>query len=172
MADEKSAGDQIEGEVKDSSGVAIGSEIEQVTNRPQASTAVTIYNTPPPRPRRERRSSSGMAATVEEKIRDKLNEHDVKLARLELVDETVKTSLADYVRELRQDVVEIKAELRPLKNQGILAQPPPMADKEAMDRAKEQNKLVLRLLTIIAISFGVGVILFVIFFVWLTLTRA
>ena len=56
MAEQSSAGgDLIEGNVKDSSGTAIGSNIEQVTHAPQASNAVTIYNQPAPATRIGRR---------------------------------------------------------------------------------------------------------------------
>lgn len=166
-------GDKIDvGNVENAKGIAVGSDINQVTNE-GSRTAIQIYNQPSASQRKRRaakRTSSGMSATVEEKIRDKLNEHDVKLAKLEIADDTVRQNMSDYVRDLRQDIVDIKAELKPLRNQGILAQPA-ATDKEATEKVKEQNKLVLRLLTIIAISFGAGVLLFVGFVIWLTLSR-
>lgn len=146
---------------------------ESFTGRDHIAQNVNVYTTPEKRPpgQRSRKSSGSMAATVEEKIRDRLNEHDVKLVRLEIGDETIKANLTDYVRELRQDIVDMKAELNPLRGQGILAHPSPMADKEVVERTKQQNKLVVRLLTIITIAFGVGVLLFIGFLVWLALTR-
>lgn len=153
-------GDEISGNVEgDADTTAIGKNIKQEKNVGGQSTSnVYVYPAPPEKPRSKRRvrTSSGMAATVEEKIRDKLNEHDVKLSRLQDADATIKENLTDYVRILREDIVEVKKELRPLFGLGVQPQAQ-QADKAA---ATAQNNLVSRLLTIIAYSAGGGVILF------------
>lgn len=112
-----------------------------------------------------------MAATVDERVLYKLNEHDVKLAKLEMYREADQQTMLEYKRSLRADVEEIKLELKPLFGQGLLANPQPNANKEEKVKAQDQNRLVIRLLTIIAISFGLGVLLFFGFLAWLALSR-
>lgn len=106
-----------------------------------------------------------------ERVTWKLNEHDVKLAKLELYRDADRQTVLEYKQDLQKDVEELRAELKPLKNQGLLAQPHPEADKEETERIKRQNNLTIRLLTIIAISFGGGLLVFVVFLVWLALGR-
>lgn len=139
---------------------------------PKASSIVNVYATPekPQRRRKTARKSSPVAATIDERVIYRLNEHDVKLAKLEMFREADLQTMLEYKRDLRQDVEEIKKEIKPLFGMNILAQQPG-ADKDEKERVKEQNRLVVRLLTVIAISFGIGVVLFIGFIVWLALSR-
>lgn len=166
-------GDEIKGEIGDSAEqAAIGSNIKQDTTV-GGSSIVHVYTTPdkPQRARKPARKRSSVAATVDERVMYRLNEHDVKLAKLEMFREADLQTMLEYKRDLRQDVEDIKKEIKPLFGMNILAQQQPGTDTEAHERVREQNRLVVRLLTIIAISFGMGAVLFVGFLVWLALTR-
>jgi hypothetical protein len=80
-----------------------------------------------------------MAESVMERVTWKLNEHDVKLAKLELYRDADRQTVLEYKQDLQKDVEELRAELKPLKNQGLLAQPHPEADKEETERIKRNN---------------------------------
>jgi hypothetical protein len=101
-----------------------------------------------------------------------LNEHDAKLTRLEIYREADQQTMLEYKRDLRNDVDEIKRELKPLFGQGILAQPRASDDQQEKERVSQQNRFVVRLLVIMAILFGVGVLSFFGLVLWLALNRA
>lgn len=166
---ENTGGDRIEGGIgNDAEQAAIGSNISQ--DKSQATgNVVNVYTTPEKRrtARRSRKPSDSMAATVDERVISKLNEHDVKLAKLEMYREADQQTMLEYKRDLRQDVEEIKRELKPLFGQGILAHPQATAGKDEIDRARKQNEAVLRLLTIMAIAFVAGAVVIGIGFLWL-----
>lgn len=140
---------------------------------PKSSSIVNVYTTPgqPRQPAKRKRKPVSMAATVDERVLYKLNEHDVKLAKLEMYREADQQTMLEYKRSLQEDIVEIKQELKPLFGQGLLASPQPNANKEEKAKAQDQNRLVIRLLTIIAISFGIAVLLGLFFLAWLALNR-
>lgn len=169
---ETTGGDRVEGTVGDESRqAAVGKDISQDTTTAQGN-IVNVYTTPEKSRRRRSRKPSGMAAaTVDERVISKLNEHDVKLAKLEMYREADQQTMLEYKRDLRQDVEEIKRELKPLFGQGILAQAQPTADKEEKEKVNQQNRFIVRLLVIMAILFGVGVLSFFGLVLWLALNR-
>lgn len=166
-------GDRIEGNVEgDADTTAIGKDIKiDKTIGGQSSSIVNVYATPPKQPAKRKRKPGSMAATVDERVLYKLNEHDVKLAKLEMYREADQQTMLEYKRSLQEDIVEIKQELKPLFGQGLLANPQPNANKEEKVKAQDQNRLVIRLLTIIAISFAGVVLLGLVFLAWLALNR-
>lgn len=165
-------GDEIHGEIgENAEQAAIGSNIKQDTTVGGSSIVHVYAEREKPRQRRKPTKRSSVVATVDERVMYRLNEHDVKLAKLEMFREADQATILEYKRDLRQDVEDIKKELKPLFGMNILAQQNPGADKDSADRVKEQNRLVVRLLTVIAISFGLSVVLFIGLLVWLTLTQ-
>ena len=110
------------------------------------------------------RKTSGMSAgTVDELIRTKLNEHDVKLATLEVQLPATKEMLLEYIRDLREDVAELKTYYKPISALAAV----PLPDNED----KVRSRLIIRILMAIAIFLGAIVLMFLVYVVVIIIGR-
>ena len=97
-----------------------------------------------------------MVATIDQTVYQRLNEHDAKLARLEAFRDADKATRDDFYASLREDVSELKGDLKPIIGLGILSQP--QATEALKEQAKKQTDAFVSLLRAI----GIAVIVFVI----------
>lgn len=132
----------------------------QSGGRDQALVHVNVYDKGGTKPRPRRRRDS--MATIEEKLRDKLNQHDVKLERLDIVMSSSERSLKEYIDDLRNDVAEIKVDLKPLIGMNILAANSSKATDEDRRLATEFRQWFV-VVAIALVIIAIGLIMLVTF---------
>lgn len=134
----------------------------QSGGRDQALVHVNVYEKPGRERTPRRRRQTDSMATIEEKLRDKLNQHDVKLERLDISVATDRKTFTDYIEDLRSDVRELKSDLKPLIGMNILATSSHRTSEEERAHAAGFRQL----LTVIAIALviiAVGLVILVTF---------
>lgn len=110
-------GDKIEGTVGDYAGqVSVGKR-----NTQQASKTGDVHVHISERVGQRVAEEPTITMTVEEELRRKFIEHEIKLERLSFMIERNDISAKDYIRDLQEDVQEMKNELKPLIGVGILS---------------------------------------------------
>lgn len=121
---------------------------------------VNVYQPTQP-PKRSRRREREIMPTVEQQLRNKLNEHDIKLEKLLVLQQVDQRTFTDYINSLREDVNEIKSDLKPLIGLGVLANNRPQSEINAQQAAFV--RLVLAVIAVALIGILVSIIILLTF---------
>jgi hypothetical protein len=114
--DQNPTGDRIEGTIGDNVDLAsVGKGNTQQSSR----TGDVHVHVGGRVDQREPQGTMTLSMTVEEELRRKFIEHELKLEKLSFLIERNDISAKDYIRDLQEDVQEMKNELKPLVGMGI-----------------------------------------------------
>lgn len=108
--------------------------------------------------------------TIEQKIREHLNRHDLKLERLDILIpaevsrmqfqlDAEKRTVKDYIDDLREDVEELKKDLKPLIGLNILSLYSPKTEEEKVQLGTVRTVLAVIAIALVAIAVGIPILI-------------